>query len=308
MNVACFDIGGTFIKLSVINEKGEILLRDKLPTPNKDGKHEIPKLLVEKIREMSMYFKIDSVGISTAGQVDSEKGEIVFASENIPGYTGAKISSYLRKELNIPSYVENDVNAAAMGEMWMGAAKGRKSFLCITLGTGVGGAIVINGKLYKGVYGGAGELGHMVINYHGEDCSCGGKGCLERYSSTSALVRAYKRAFKESNGQDVDVNGEKIMKLVRSGDALAKSVYADFLEYLATGIASVVHILDPGLVVIGGGISAQGEVFINELNEVFKKKVMKSYADRTELALASLMNDAGVIGAAYLSLESLGKL
>lgn len=308
MNVACFDIGGTFVKYSVINQKGEILFRDKLPTPNKDGKTEIPRLLTDKIKDMSLYFKIDSVGISTAGQVDSQKGEIIFATDNIPGYTGAKLSSHLRYEFNLPSYVENDVNAAAMGEMWMGAAKGKKNFLCITLGTGIGGAIVIDRKLYKGVNGGAGELGHMVINYSGERCRCGLEGCFERYASTSALVRAYQREMESSSLKAQDVNGELIMDKVRSGDAMANRIYSQFLEHLATGVASAVHILDPGFVVIGGGISAQGDVFLEEFTKVFKQKVMKSYADKTEIALASLKNDAGVLGAAYLSLNTLRKL
>ncbi|WP_040211412.1 ROK family protein [Clostridium polynesiense] len=305
MNIACFDIGGTFIKYSVINEKGEILLKDKFSTPKENCRIEIPKALVERIKDISNYFKIDAAGISTAGQVDSDKGEIVFATENLPGYTGAKISEHLRNELNLPSYVENDVNAAAVGEMWMGAAKGKNNFACITLGTGIGGAIVIDGKLYKGINGGAGEFGHMSINEHGENCTCGFQGCFERYSSTSALIRRYKAEAEKAGSADENATGESIMKLVREGNNTAVKVYKDFLAHLATGIANVVHILDPGLIVIGGGISAQGQSFINELEEVFKTKAMKAYADNTEIVTAQLQNDAGVYGACYLALKNM---
>lgn len=308
MNIACFDIGGTFIKYAVINEKGEILFKDKFATPRANCKAAIPEILVEKIKEVSNYFKIDAAGISTAGQVDSSKGEIVFATENIPGYTGAKISEHLRNELNIPSYVENDVNAAAAGEMWMGAGKDKKHFVCITLGTGVGGAIIIDGKLYKGINGGAGELGHFTINETGEKCTCGGTGCFERYASTSALIREYKEAARKAGVDASDANGESIMVLVRSGDSLAGEVYNNFLNHVATGIAGIVHILDPGLVVVGGGISAQGQVFIDELKEAFKGKAMKSYVDHTDIVSAKLMNDAGVFGACYLTLIMLGEI
>lgn len=306
MNIACFDIGGTFIKYAVINEKGEILFKDKFLTPRANCKIAIPELLVEKIKEVSNYFKIDAAGISTAGQVDSSKGEIVFATENLPGYTGATISQHLRDELNIPSYVENDVNAAAAGEMWMGAGMGKKNFVCITLGTGVGGAIIIDGKLYKGISGAAGELGHISINEEGEECTCGCAGCLERYASTSAFIRAYKDAARKAGIEATDANGETIMELVRNDDAVAVEVYKEFLSHVGTGLASIVHILDPGLIVVGGGISAQGQIFIDELKEAFASKAMKSYVDHTDIVSAKLMNDAGVFGACYLTLNMLG--
>ncbi len=309
MNIVCFDVGGTFIKYSVINEKGEMLFKDKLPTPREKCKSEIPKLMVEKINDVSKYFKIDAAGVSTAGQVDSENGEIIFASENLPGYTGAKISQYLREELNLHCFVENDVNAAALGEMWRGAARGKDSFVCLTLGTGVGGAIVINGELYKGIKGGAGELGHMIINEEGEDCGCGAKGCLERYSSTSALIRNYNRALMNDGiNTKGDISGEKLMDLVKAGDSVASKVYKDFLNHLAVGITNIVHILDPGYVVIGGGISAQGESFVRDLERAFRNKAMKSYSEHTEILLAELSNEAGVYGAAYIALKALKEI
>ncbi len=304
-NIACFDVGGTFIKYALINSEGEIILKDKYPSPRENCKVNIPKTMVEKVKEMQESYEIHGVGISTAGQVDSEKGEIVFATENLPGYTGAKLAEYINKELGLKAFVENDVNAAALGEMWKGAAQGKKSFVCITLGTGIGGAIVADGKLFKGISGSAGEVGHMIVNERGEKCNCGMEGCYERYASTSALIRQYEAACKEEGIEYSDINGEKIMELVHKGDVLANKVYEEFLYHVVTGLVSITHILDPGTIVIGGGISAQGESFFQAINKRFKERAMKSYSDHTEIIQAVLKNDAGIYGAAYFALNSL---
>ena len=300
MNIICFDIGGTFIKSSVINEKGDMLYKDKFPTPKANCRVLIPQKIIDKIKEVSNYFKVDAAGISTAGLVDSQKGRIIYASDNLPDYTGAEFPSVLREELNIDCCVENDVNAAALGEMWQGGAEGLESFLFISLGTGIGGAIINEGTLMRGVKGGAGEIGHMVIKENGIPCNCGGQGCFERYASTSGLLRAYK---DEAGVQEI--NGEQFIKLVREGDPKANKVYSRYLDDLATGISNAVHILDPGDVIIGGGISAQGNSFLNDIDKAFRKKVMKSYGEYTKLHLAKLANDAGMYGVAYTALKKL---
>ncbi|MGM9973728.1 MAG: ROK family protein [Clostridiaceae bacterium] len=300
MNIICFDIGGTFIKSSVINEKGDMLYKDKFPTPKANCRVLIPQSIIHKIKEVSNYFKVDAAGISSAGLVDSQKGRIIYASDNLPDYTGAEFSSVLREELNIHCCVENDVNSAALGEMWKGGAEGLESFLFISLGTGIGGAIISEGKLLRGVKGGAGEIGHMVIKENGIPCNCGGKGCFERYASTSGLLRAYK---DEAGVQEI--NGEEFIKLVREGEATANNVYNRYLEDLATGLSNAVHILDPGNVIIGGGISAQGNSFLNDIDRAFRKKIMSSYGEYTKLHLAKLANDAGMYGVAYTALKKL---
>lgn len=303
MNIVCFDIGGTFIKSSVINEKGHMLYKDKFPTPKANCRTLIPINIINKIKEVSNYFKVDAAGISTAGLVDSQKGRIIYASENLPDYTGAEFSSILREELNIFCCVENDVNSAALGELWKGGAEGLESFVFISLGTGIGGAIVNDGNLLRGVKGGAGEIGHMVIKENGIPCNCGGQGCFERYASTSALLRAYK---DETEAQDI--TGEELIMLVRAGDPAANKVYNKYLEDLALGISNIVHILDPGNVIIGGGISAQGYSFLEDIDRAFRKKVMKSYGEYTKLHLAKLANDAGMYGVAYTALKKLSDL
>lgn len=298
-NVACFDVGGTFIKYAVINDAGDILFKDKFKTPDSNCRETVPAAISQKVVELKKDFEIYRIGISTAGQVDSEKGEIIFATDNLPGYTGAKLSRDIEKSTGIKTFVENDVNAAALGEMWKGAAKGRDTFVCITLGTGIGGAIVTDGKLFKGVSGSAGELGHMTINENGENCTCGGIGCYERYASTSALVRMYKCELSKEGIKESDIDGEKIMERVHRGEKLAVKVYDEFLNHVVTGIVNVTHLLDPGLIVIGGGISAQGKPFFDEINRRFKKRAMKSYSNHTEIVQAALANDAGILGACY---------
>jgi len=302
-NVVCFDVGGTFIKYAVINSEGKILFKDKFPTPNYNCRETIPENMINKIEEIRGSYELHAVGICTAGLVDSKNG-VVIAANNFPEYSGTRLSEAVKKGTGLNTFVENDVNAAALGEMWKGAAKGHDTFVCIALGTGVGGAVVIDGKVVKGVSGAAGEIGHIIIEEKGEQCGCGTVGCYERYASTSAFIRTYMNKALEQ-GMDIsesEVDGEYIMKLVNSGDKLALEVYNQFLDHVVTGIVSVTHLLDPGLIVVGGGISAQGQVFFNELNNRFRKRAIKDYAEHTTIVQAQLKNDAGIYGACYIAL------
>lgn len=305
-NVVCFDVGGTLIKYAVINSEGEILCKEKVPTPNHNCRVTIPENMIKIIEGLKEHYELNSVGICTAGLVDSKEG-VVITAYNFHEYSGARLSEYVKQGTGLDVFIENDVNAVALGEMWMGAAKGSDAFVCIVLGTGVGGAVVIDGKVVKGVNGAAGEIGHMIVNEQGEECGCGTKGCYERYASTSAFTRSYIKMAKEQGIRinEDEVNGEAIMKLVNDGDKLAVEVYNKFIDSIATGIVSVTHLLDPGLIVIGGGISAQGKVFFEELNNRFRKRVIKDYANHTNIVQAQLENDAGIYGACYIALKNI---
>jgi len=302
-NIACFDIGGTFIKFAVITSDGEILTKNKFPSPKENCRLTVPQGIIAKSKELMKEYKISAVAISTAGVVDSQEGSIIFATENLPGYTGARLKASIEEELKLPVAVENDVNAAAMGELWMGAGKDRDSFLCLTLGTGIGGAIVINGKLYKGINNGAGEVGHIIIEEDGDPCTCGNSGCFERYASTSALIRSYLREAQKEGHNISSITGEEIMEKVKEEELLALKVYKRFLKDLVRGLVSLTHILDPGLIVIGGGISSQGKPFFEEVNLLFKEQVLTTYRKGTEIVPAKLNNDAGLYGACYLVLK-----
>jgi glucokinase len=298
LNRLCFDIGGTFIKYGVVDINGKILYKNKVSTPKNNCKVSIPNIICCEAKEIRKKYNIVSIGISTAGQVDSNAGEIIFAADNIPEYTGTNFKGIVKEELGIKCYVENDVNAAALGELWLGSGQGENTFLCITLGTGIGGAIIINRTLYKGAGGNAGELGHMIINENGEKCACSLNGCYERYASTSALVRAYAKAV------DIEsINGQKIINKVIAGDKIAIRVYDEFIDHIVNGLVGITHIIDPGLIIIGGGISEAGEMFFDEINRRFKKKVIASYSKYTKIVKAALGNDAGLIGACYITLQ-----
>lgn len=301
-NIACFDIGGTSIKYAVLNESAQILFKDKFPTPKIRCSENIPYKIIEVINYFAKTYDINSVGISSAGIIDSNKG-IVVRADNFHEFSGTPICEIIKKSTGLNTSIENDVNAAALGEMWVGAAREHRNFVCIALGTGIGGAIVINGELVKGVSGGAGEIGHIILNENGEKCACGSYGCFERYASTASLIREYTKDSKFA-GIDIDeIDGKEIMNRVEKGEKLAVEVYERFMNHLANGIITVTHLLDPGLIVIGGGISAQNEKFFKKLNEKFVSGVIKDYANHTSIVQAQLKNDAGIYGACYSALK-----
>ena len=291
-----FDIGGTFIKYAIIDSTGKINFKAKIQTPSFPCRDTIPKKIIEIYEEFKNKFSIDCIGISTAGIVNVDTGVVEYAVENIPAYTGTDFIATVGKKCNAVVFVDNDVNSAAAGEMWLGSSKNLKNFLCLTIGTGIGGAIVIDNKIYRGNSFAGGEVGHFIIVPDGNRCTCGKSGCYERYASTSALIRMYKEEI-EKNGLRIgkDFDGEYIVDLYYKGDEIAKKVYNKFLDYIAYGIANLSHILDPGTVIIGGGISAQGKPFFDEI----KKYALESYARNTEIKQATLANDAGMIGAAF---------
>jgi len=301
-NVACFDIGGTSIKYAVINETGKILLKDKFTTPKNNCSEAIPGQIIEEINNLRKNYEISKVGISSAGIIDSKNG-IVVRADNFEGYSGTPICKKIESSIGLPTFIENDVNAVALGEMWMGAAEGHDNFVCISLGTGIGGAIVINGDLVRGVSGGAGEIGHIILNENGYRCACGISGCFERYASTSSLIRAYINGAKEMGIEILEINGEEIMAKVQQGEKLACRILNDFMDHLVNGIVSITHLLDPGLIVIGGGISAQGEAFFKKINEKFATSVISSYAKHTKIVQAKLQNDAGIYGACFSAIK-----
>ena len=291
MRVLAFDIGGTAIKIGVINEKGQILESCETPTSAERGGEALINNILEII---GRYKNIDKIGISTAGQVDHINGKIIFASENIPGWTGMEIKKRIEETYNLPAAVENDVNAAALGEAYYGAGINNKTFLCLAYGTGVGGAIVENGEIYRGAFGSAGEFGHTITHAGGRDCTCGGKGCYEAYASTSALVRIVKQEL----GME-EVNGRIIFKLLEEENEDIKRILHDWMQEIITGLINFIHIFNPSLIVLGGGIMSQPYI-IKYIKENLPKQVMPNY-NRVKIIEAKLGNNAGIIGAAVMA-------
>lgn len=293
MKILAFDIGGTAVKIGLINEKGEILESKETPTLAKEGGEALMNRILSIIGE---YKDVDRVGVSTAGQVDHLEGRIIFASENLPGWTGMEIKKRIEAAYNIPAVVENDVNSAAVGEAYYGAAAGEKSFLCLAYGTGIGGAIIENGEIYRGAFGSAGEFGHTMTHVGGNNCGCGGKGCYETYASTTALVRMVK---SELGLEEAD--GRLIFELLGKGNEDVKKILNDWLYEIIMGLVNFVHIFNPSLIVLGGGIMAQPYI-INYIKENLPKYVMPNY-DEVRVEAAELGNNAGILGAAHMAIK-----
>lgn len=294
MRVLAFDIGGTAVKIGIINEKGEILESGEMPTFSNEGGEALMQRILKTIGE---YKNIDRVGISSAGQVDSEEGKIIFASENLPGWTGMEIKKRIEEAYSIPAVVENDVNAAAIGEAYYGAAADEKSFLCLAYGTGIGGAIIEQGKIYRGAFGSAGEFGHIITHVGGKDCSCGGKGCYETYAATSALIRN----VKEELGIE-EIDGREIFKLLEEGNEKVEKILQTWIFEIMMGLVNFVHIFNPSLIVLGGGIMVQPYI-INHIRENLPRYLMPNYKD-VKIVRAKLGNNAGILGAAHMVMEA----
>lgn len=288
MKALSLDLGGTMLKIALVNEDGIIEGFREEPSNAKQGG---PELMRTAMAIADSYNGYDCIGISTAGQVDVESGSIRYANDNIPNYTGTCVAQLFKERYSKQVVVENDVNSAALGEARFGAGKGYRHFLCLTYGTGVGGGIVIDGKIYHGADGVAGELGHIIVHPNGKLCGCGQKGCYEQYASTTALVAA--AALKDSSIK----NGRQLFdKLEQLHD-----VVEDWVDEVALGLISLIHVFNPHAVVLGGGIMAQSYI-LEELQKRLYPCLMESYRG-VKLINAAQGNMAGLLGAASLAFD-----
>ncbi len=305
------DLGGTNIAIGLVNAEGNIIKHKSIPTLKERGIDVICQDMIglcESLMSQNNLTKKDirAVGIGTPGTVDSEKGIIVYANnlivDNFP------ITKVMNDSLDIPVYVANDADCAALGEVTSGAAKGCTNAIILTLGTGVGGGLVLNGEIYKSSFPGAGELGHHVIAYNGRQCNCGRKGCFEQYGSATALISDAQEAAKNNPDSRLNyytdgilskMNAKVPFDAAQDGDIIAQGVVDQYLNYLACGIANMVNIFKPEMIIIGGGVSRQKENLTKPLTQ---KVTQQIYAQemKTKIEVATLGNDAGIIGAAML--------
>ena len=277
-----FDIGGTNIKMATY--EGCLSDVKEYPTEAKLGADKLGEKIINLVSSESNY---DAIGISTAGQVNAKEGYIIYANENMPGYTGTKWKEMLESKFNVPVYVENDVNAAALGEGYAGVAKGKDDYLCLTFGTGVGGAIVIDGKVYHGSSGSAGEFGAMLLNINKHEKGDAFSGAYEKIGSTTALVKSAMKYREElNNGRLIfsNLDDSKVLDIVKS-----------WTYDVSLGLTSLIHIFNPAMVILGGGIMEQELVF-NEVLKNVEDELMPSFKN-VEIKRAELGNKAGLYGA-----------
>lgn len=287
--IAALDIGGTSIKSGVWVNKSVQEIREQDTNAKNGGCY-----VMERAKEiLHSYSGFDAIGISTAGQVDSVKGQIRYANENIPGYTGMQVKEILEKEFSVPVAVENDVNAAAIGEAKFGAGKDQKDFLCITYGTGVGGAIVMDGRVYTGSAFSAGEFGGIIVHPEARKPGEPFSGCYEKYASTTALVRMAQEYDKTLD------SGRKIFS--RIDESEIQALVGRWIDEIVYGLVSVIHIFNPSCIVMGGGVMAQPYI-IRQVKEKTQAQIMDSFRN-VELRQAELGNQAGLLGAAFLASE-----
>lgn len=292
MRILCADIGGTSIKLGISDELGNITEFKEVPTESiKGGQYVMEKLMAS----LTGYKDYDAIGISTAGQVDRENGSIIYANENIPGYTGMQLKKILEEKFEKPVEVENDVNCAGLGEAYFGAGKDFKNFLCLTYGTGIGGSIILDHEVFRGSFGLAGEFGHIITHPEGLPCNCGHQGCYEVYASATALVREAAKVDKDV------VNGRIFFDRIHKQDEKMEVVLENWAKEGAYGLASLIHIFNPEAVVLGGGILEQ-EKALQAMEDHTRKLIMDSFK-QVKFIKASLGNKAGLLGALSLHLD-----
>ena len=300
------DIGGTAVKFGLVDEEGR-MASYVLEYPVKFDDYETP--IIETVVNSAKLFmennnmefaKLSGIGVSATGGINSKLGIVEGSAGHIKNWKGTNIKERLENEFGVHTAVLNDANAAALGEMWKGAARGRENVVVMTVGTGVGGGIIVDSKILLGRKGFAGEIGHIPVNVHGEGCSCGNKGCIEHYGSTSALVRNVKKAVISGEIRGIsphDVDGRLIFKEVAAGNEAVIKRVNEWIGYISAALVGLVHTFNPEMVIVGGGVSRQKKLFVDKVREKVLNGVMPNFAEGLTVEAAELGNDAGIIGA-----------
>jgi glucokinase-like ROK family protein len=296
------DMGGTRTKYGLVSGQGELLFSSASPTPWNEGreallqhlKHTAAACLGEAKR---LAVSPGAIGLATAGWVDPRSGEVVFATGNLPGWTGAQPGTFLREAFALPVMVENDANALAVAEKHFGVAKAETDFVCITLGTGVGGGCYIGGQLNRGHHFFANSIGHIPVDDDGPPCTCGLRGCLETYTNAAALLHY----AAEGNF----ASGEQLIAAANATDPIAQNAIAKLADYLAMGCASIVHLLDPDLLILGGGLAQNNPLLLSSLSQHLAERVTAWRQRKLRIVASSLGYSAGVLGAAAVAADGL---
>ena len=302
------DLGGTNLKLGLVSADGELLHRHSTATEADRGPDHVLGRIAQAVRRLAdgaqvSLADIAAVGIGSPGPLDSKAGVVVF-TPNMAGWRDVPVRDRLQKDLGRPVVLENDANAAAYGEFRCGAGRGISNLVLLTLGTGIGGGIILAGRLFRGSTDTGAELGHMVIQYGGRRCGCGNRGCLEAYASATAVVARMREALQAGDpgapglADSADLTCEDIFAAAEAGDALAKRIVEETADYLAVGITNILHILNPEMVVLTGGMMGAGDEFLNEIRRRVRETAFERASGACEIGWSTLGGDAGILGAA----------
>ena len=305
------DLGGTNIAAGIVNEEGKILLQGSTPTLATRTFEEVIADMGKLVNDLIAKFgitaaDIESIGIGSPGAVLD--GNVIF-SNNLH-WVNVPLSKELQKYINVPVFADNDANVAALAESTVGACKGYKNSVTVTLGTGIGGGIVINNRLYAGSHGIGAEIGHMTIVADGIPCTCGAYGCWERYGSATALIREGKAGMARDSqsliytlaqGDENKVTAKVVIDAAKAGDKTACEIFDDYVKYIVIGLINIVNCFDPDVIAIGGGVAAAGDFLLDAVRERFEANIFYKDVDHAKIVFAEMGNDAGIVGAAMLS-------
>ncbi len=312
MDYIGIDIGGTQVKLGLVTEKG--IVKNAAAFDVAFDGYNTP--IIETVKEKLAWFmkennlsrdNISGIGVSATGQIDYSSGTVIGAAGHIKNWLGCEIRNEIKTVFDGPVSVMNDANCAALAEQWIGGAQNVAEAVVITVGTGVGGGVIVRSEILEGAGGGAGELGHIPIRNNGRMCACGNRGCYEQYASTTALVKMVMKATKAGKipatvFKDKTINGRTIFNAAGT-DTYLDALLECWIGYVADGLVGIIHTFNPQVVLIGGGVSAQKKLFIEPLREKVRHRVMPEYAKNLRLEAATMGNDAGMVGAVYYCMK-----
>ena len=298
------DIGGTNIRLGIVDGKGKVLIRYRIPTLKEQGKD---KVIARLLRAIEFIIRkagrpVKGIGIGCPGPLDGKRG-IVLSPPNLPDWKGVPLKKIVEKKFRLPVILENDANLIGLGENWRGAGKNASSMVLLTLGTGIGSALILDKKLWSGSGGFASEFGHVSINLNGPRCGCGNRGCIEVYASATAVVRRLKEALKKGETSRVfkstkdNITADRIYLAAKKGDRLSRRIVDETGLYLGAAVANIVNALNPEMIVISGGMAKAGKPFLDKIKETVKERALKESRRGLKIVLGKLGEDAGIIGA-----------
>ena len=305
------DLGGTNLKYALGTSKAEIIVKYSKPSLADQSQKKIFENMFSAVDQLLQEAKkrnekVNAIGVGSPGCVDFNNGKLLGPTPNFKDWANVPIKTNFEEKFNLPTWVDNDANLLALAESRKGAGRNYSTILCVTLGTGIGGGIIINHELHRGTHYSAAEIGHIIIEYDGKPCNCGNRGCLEAYTAAPAMVERYRKKLKRSGVMFdfEDLNTELIFQKAELNEDLAKETIIEMCDYLGVGLANVANTIDPDIIIIGGGVAEAGEEFIQRIEQVIRQNALKPIARKLKVAKAELNLASGIMGAILLAVEN----